>query len=623
MEYNTNLNSKGFAVSPFFIIALILLGVIIAIHFIHIDNTKAKSIAQEGKLNKAILDMEEPKATLQSLALFSAYQAAYDAGKMGISDERGLKDFLSEEIAEDLNKQNFGSFSVEVKSSEDNIREGFITSATGGKVTASGEIPISSDIAIEKFVGARIFLLRDLSEDLEGEFKRELAEILECTLSGVSDCSSNEKISCSATSEIKNDEHKVPEEFMKDASQVAEKIKESLLELETKVSKDAAFKSLKDEHVALKFKIEKITADIMNKTRYKDKCCERDEEGKCIEVDWDYNVDLRITGEIEIDAYLVDYATLTKISKEKFEICTEAPIILESGEIKPLEFNRHFTIEYEINLNYNSDCEPDPVTDPDEEIHPNVPIYSYNEESLKYDVDSNSIKCSWGSGYIKGRCAGIKIEEPCGCVGVGGDCAGEGESCIDIQCCEGLICDGGICKKDEDDEDCFNGERTNEYYEPGEHDCNPGTKIASCSSKNDCVDCGGRCKKSDDIYFGKKWLCLDGKWDKCKLGDDYIRGNWKCDNGRWKLISTVARTNEYYEPGEHDCNPGTKIASCSSKNDCVDCGGRCKKSDDIYFGKKWLCLDGKWDKCTSEDDGETRGNWECDNGKWKFVPCED
>ncbi|MCK4491747.1 MAG: hypothetical protein KAU03_03930, partial [Candidatus Altiarchaeales archaeon] len=106
MRYN--LNSKGFAVSPFFIVALILLAVLIVIHLMSIDTSKARSVAEESEVNKAILNLEEPKSSLKTFTLLSAHQAAYDAGQEGIPDEGALINKLEEDITDDL--KNFNSY---------------------------------------------------------------------------------------------------------------------------------------------------------------------------------------------------------------------------------------------------------------------------------------------------------------------------------------------------------------------------------------------------------------------------------------------------------------------------------------------------------------------------------
>ncbi|MEA3255396.1 MAG: hypothetical protein U9Q22_06130 [Candidatus Altiarchaeota archaeon] len=272
-----NLDSKGFAVSPFVIIALILLGAILAVHFTKIDDTKSKSIAREGKLNKAILNIEEPKATLQSRALFSAYQAAYDAGKKGISDEDELKKFLREKIAEDLNSKSelddvtlSGNFKVAVDDSDK--KKGFrvhtIPEGTK-KVEVVGDVVMSSTVGVDKFVGARIFLLRDLAEDDTKErFSRHLADILKEKLEKEfgAKCKVNLKqggydmnISC----ERKGAPPSNPP--VNDRNYAARFFENSIVDLEDDVVKGECFPEFNDNKCIIKFKPKEMTVEIDKK----------------------------------------------------------------------------------------------------------------------------------------------------------------------------------------------------------------------------------------------------------------------------------------------------------------------------------------------------------------------
>ena len=270
-----NLDSKGFAVSPFVIIALILLGAILAVHFTKIDDAKSKSIAREGKLNKAILNIEEPKATLQSRALFSAYQAAYDAGKKGISDEDELREFLNTNIMEDLNSYESdilapGNFKVEVDAPDKD--KGFIVHTTPKgtkKVEVVGDVVMSSTVGVDKFVGARIFLLRDLAEDdTEERFSSHLADILKEKLEkefGVN-CQVNLKqggydmnISC----ERKGAPPSNPP--VNDGNYVARFFENSIVDLEDDVVKGECFPEFNEHKCIIKFKPKELGVEIEKK----------------------------------------------------------------------------------------------------------------------------------------------------------------------------------------------------------------------------------------------------------------------------------------------------------------------------------------------------------------------
>jgi hypothetical protein len=55
-----------------------------------------------------------------------------------------------------------------------------------------------------------------------------------------------------------------------------------------------------------------------------------------------------------------------------------------------------------------------------------------------------------------------------------------------------------------------------------------------------------------------------------------------------------ARFNEYVENGvQPNCEPGTKQATCSSPDSCVDCNGKCWPPGSYDSGKT-ICSQGKW-----------------------------
>ncbi len=447
-----SLKSKGFAVSPFFLIGLILIGLTLSVYFIQVRESSTDSIGMEGSVNKAILDVEKPKATIQSVTLLSAYQSAYEAGqdgKDGGMDENRIKTKLKGDLITDLNlfKDSLdGEFDISddvfefsdvtITPNVDDKNEGFLIKVKPKPtVTRKGDnLVVSSEMGVEKFVGARIFLLEELSGDLEREFKEDLAPLIRCTLSGVSSCDIiGNRIKCSGDLP---DQREIPEDFMRKENEVQEKIHESLLELESKVANENALTYLTDENVTLKFEIDKISAKIDRYVdSYREHCCPgaRDEEtGECTEWDWDYDVDLDITGKIEINAYLVDYATLYEYQEGKFEVCTEAPVTLKNGKVEPLEYYHKFTVNYEVHIDYISDCEPKQVVSSSDLTNPSLPSYRDNTDSLRYD--GNFGGCIGGSIY-----EGIDCSDTDNCVDdCGGDCTVT-DSCAEERCYEGDV----------------------------------------------------------------------------------------------------------------------------------------------------------------------------------------
>ncbi len=614
------MNSKGFAVSPFFIVALILLAVLIAIHLMSIDSSKAKSIAEEGKLNKDILNLEEPKSSLKTLTLLSAHQAAYDAGQEGIPAEGALINKLREDIAADLANFNSyenlavtGTFTVEIEpGTEEERREGFMVSVAGKNIQSGGS-DMSSALGAEKFTGARIFLLRDLSTGLEAEFKGSLADQLEnclipeisCGGSPTSCWGDKMKLSAAAHGD-ENDpcesSYPKPEAWttwMEDPKKVADVLNRAVIHIERKASNGEYFSYITTEDCAIKLETDEIKTSVRREaTGFCDcghyVCVDRPEEDEdcgddnCCEWDWvcddyDSHVTLTITGTIKINASIVDYSTLHEESKEKFEVCVNHPLILEDGETAPLEFKKDFPVDYRIVVKYTTDRSIGDFNKNPGPFHYSTPSYEFT--NLEYTTDSKV--CESGSSF----------EVDCEVKG-GGDDGGGGEEDDD----------GGDGEGEDDGEgddiagwECDDGkwkplvvDRTNEYHGGSENGCG-GTVTASCGV-SDCVACGGWCAKPGQVYAPQS-LCLNGKWDLCSPGGPHTQSGWECNSGLWRSI-TVRRTNEYYDGSENGCG-GTVTASCGV-SDCVACGGWCAKSGQVYAPQS-LCLNGKWDLCSPGD----------------------
>lgn len=117
------LDNKGFAYSPFILTVLILLGLTISAHFTETEARVAEGIYLEIQVNRAVLDMEELKSNVNTLALFYYHEAI--SGKVN-----GTKEEIEDSINDNLNKhlQNYmpeeisgieGNFSVYIETLPD------------------------------------------------------------------------------------------------------------------------------------------------------------------------------------------------------------------------------------------------------------------------------------------------------------------------------------------------------------------------------------------------------------------------------------------------------------------------------------------------------------------------
>lgn len=178
--------------------------------------------------------------------------------------------------------------------------------------------------------------------------------------------------------------------------------------------------------------------------------------------------------------------------------------------------------------------------------------------------------------------------------------------------------------------------RTNEYIENGiEPMCEPGSRQATCSSPDSCVDCMGKCWPAGSYNSDSGvMICSEGKWTlsgylrtneyslnslmpnctpgsmqaicptrwscvgcdgKCWAPGSYNSGTLKCSQGKWTIIG-YPRVNEYAPNStEPICEPGSKRTICSSPDSCVDCNGKCW-SPGIYDTDhgSMICSQGKW-----------------------------
>jgi hypothetical protein len=175
MMLKRKLNSKGFVVSPFFVVVLIFLGISLVTYFSQSDLERAKSITREGQINQVILDMEELKPIMQTLTLFSAYQSAYEVGETS-----GGKGELEKKIEEYMNdyfknytstegviaKRNFSIFIIENPGGNFLVK---VNKTPIFEINKSG-IYVNSSLSFERVIDARFFLLYTFSEKMNKSY---------------------------------------------------------------------------------------------------------------------------------------------------------------------------------------------------------------------------------------------------------------------------------------------------------------------------------------------------------------------------------------------------------------------------------------------------------------------
>ena len=148
-------DNKGFAYSPFVVIALILLGLVISLHLTETELMVMESIYKEGQINRAILDMEELKSSVNTIALFASYRAIS-------KNANGTKEELEEEINKNLNEylKDYkpgeistieGNFSIYVEKLPNNY---FLvkTNKTPRACINTSELLLCSDLGIERLI---------------------------------------------------------------------------------------------------------------------------------------------------------------------------------------------------------------------------------------------------------------------------------------------------------------------------------------------------------------------------------------------------------------------------------------------------------------------------------------
>jgi hypothetical protein len=151
-------NKKGFAYSPFVATALILLYLTIYLHLTERELREMEGIYQEGRINRAILDMEELKSNVNTFALLSFYQA--------ISKK---PNWTREEFVEDINRELNeyfrdytpvevsgieGDFTVYVERLPDNHLL-LKTNKTPRACINASELVLCSDLSVERIIDGK------------------------------------------------------------------------------------------------------------------------------------------------------------------------------------------------------------------------------------------------------------------------------------------------------------------------------------------------------------------------------------------------------------------------------------------------------------------------------------
>jgi RNase P/RNase MRP subunit POP5 len=148
-------DNKGFVYSPFVIIVLMLLGLSISLHFMETDTMDMDGIHREGQINQAVLDMEEMKSNVNTMALFSSYRAISENAnitKEELEEEitENLDEYLGDYRAEEISTIE-GNFSVHIETLPDNH---FIikTNKTPRACINASELILCSDLGIERLI---------------------------------------------------------------------------------------------------------------------------------------------------------------------------------------------------------------------------------------------------------------------------------------------------------------------------------------------------------------------------------------------------------------------------------------------------------------------------------------
>jgi|GEM_PF-2073454 len=148
-------DNKGFVYSPFVVIVLIILCLAISLHFAEIDMIMIEGTYKEGQINRAILNMEELKSNVNTIALFASYKAISEKAN-------GTKEELEEEINKNLNgyfkdykaeeiSTIDGNFSIYVEKLPNNYLL-VKTNKTPRACMNTSELLLCSDLSVERII---------------------------------------------------------------------------------------------------------------------------------------------------------------------------------------------------------------------------------------------------------------------------------------------------------------------------------------------------------------------------------------------------------------------------------------------------------------------------------------
>ncbi len=410
-------------------IVLMLLGIIMAFHYITVDSEKAAAIAQEGSVMKNALQIEGSKSAARNVILLSAYDnidkaisndPAYIKTGDNLDTIDGLKRYLEQRITKDLNSvdsvdpndasPNVGTYdkvNIDYKDDKGNTRkDGFVVSAVGEHYG----VPVK----IEKFVDSGIFGYYDKFVNYKKNFYSELGKALTCRLGSIT-CATNtdwlkrESMYCKSPT---NDEGEVlysltsiPGEHYLDADEVVNRIKEALIDVAKKEAKGLALSDYKKSNAPVVFNVDYIDATVDIKPRnVEGECCDfiyGDKSNECKDDKYEelQQVSLTVSGKIHFkEMYMLGDGTI-KPAGDGFEVCAKTPIMTKDGTVKALKFSEtEFDLPYAISLSYRTPCDPDKVKKAYSKIGPlqegeYIPGFKLNQDSLKFTL--TPVNCKW------------------------------------------------------------------------------------------------------------------------------------------------------------------------------------------------------------------------------------
>lgn len=190
-----NANNKGLSFSPYIMVILMLLGIVLVFHYITVDTQKAVAISQEGQIMKSTLDLEGSKSAARNVILLSAYNAIVlsfrkDLQLPGENTDTidGLKAYLEEKILSDLDSVRsinpndaspgvgaYDKVTIDYKDDKGNImKDGFMVRAEGTDYGAPAKV--------EKYVDSGIFYLYSKKGQVKKDLANEIITGLQCKM---------------------------------------------------------------------------------------------------------------------------------------------------------------------------------------------------------------------------------------------------------------------------------------------------------------------------------------------------------------------------------------------------------------------------------------------------------